>query len=35
MGTVALSLGEAILVAGLALVPALLTEAAKHVGRRG
>lgn len=34
MGTVALSPGEAILVAGLALVPAFLTEAAKHVGRR-
>ena len=35
MGTVALSLGEAILVVGLALVPAFLTEVAKRVGRRG
>ena len=35
MGTVALSLDEAILVVGLAVLPALLTELAKAVRRRG
>ena len=35
MGTVALSLDETILVVGLAVVPALLTELAKAVRRRG
>ena len=35
MGTVALSFREAVLVVGLALVPVVLTEVAKGVGRRG